>query len=136
MYKDAVTVGLGYLVYKQIMAELAQEPVNGAKTTKAGELLGWDTPAEFEQGLKLWAGVPEGCTVSSGFQVNCPPPSTGIADPYKGQRYCRTDWTGARKCTTTPPTITMPLDMTGVTEQEVVSGIDWEGYENVGRFFK
>lgn len=118
------------------MAELAQEPVNGAKTTKAGELLGWDTPAEFEQGLKLWAGVPEGCTVSSGFQVNCPPPSTGIADPYKGERYCRTDWTGARKCTTTPPTITMPLDMTGVTEQEVVSGIDWEGYENVGRFFK
>ena len=156
---DAVTVGLGYLVYKGIMTELAQGAVTPPKTTETwtgkqaqarraqiGQAEGWsgmffrkgvfpESAEAFESGLKKWAGVPEGCTVSSGFQVNCPPPK-GRPRPEGPPQYCKTDWTGARVCTTTPPTITMPLDMTGVTEAEVVAGIDWEGYENIGRFFK
>jgi len=50
------TVGLGYLVYKGLMTELAKTPDNGGVTVKAGELLGWDTPGEFDKGIELWAG--------------------------------------------------------------------------------
>jgi len=49
--------GLGYLVYKRIMSELAQEPEKEGVTVKAGQLLGWDKPEQFEQGLKIWAGL-------------------------------------------------------------------------------
>jgi hypothetical protein len=157
---NAVTVGLGYLVYKGIMSELAQGAVTPpittekwtgkqaqAKRAQIAQAEGWsgmffrkgvfpESAEAFESGLKKWAGVPEGCTVSGGFQVNCPPPK-GPYYEYEGPpQYCKTDWSGAKKCTTTPPTITMPLDMTGVTEGEVVAGIDWTGYENIGRFFK
>jgi len=58
MYEKAVGLGLGYLVYKRLMSELAKEPVNGAvtaPTVKAGQLLGWETPEQFEEGLKLWS---------------------------------------------------------------------------------
>ena len=159
MIQEAVTVGLGYLVYKQMMSELAVEAVTTssnkewtgeqaqANAARMGQAKGWsgmffrkgtfpESAEAFESGLRKWAGVPEGCTVSGGFQVNCPQPSwegkRGKVEP----QYCKTDWAGVRSCTTTPPTITMPLDMTGVTEQEVVAGIDWTGYENLGRFFK
>jgi hypothetical protein len=159
MYLEKVaTVGLGYLVYKRIMAELAQAPVTPprsvwtgeqaqAKRAQIGQAEGWqgmffrkgtfpESAEAFEQGLRLWAGVPEGCTVSGGFKVNCPPPKyTGPAREAV-PTWCKTDWAGVRSCTTTPPTITMPLDMTGVTEQEVVAGIDWTGYEDLGRFFR
>ena len=54
MYEEAVGLGLGYLVYKGIMTELAKEPVK--EGVKAGQLIGWDTPAQFEEGLTLWAG--------------------------------------------------------------------------------
>jgi len=55
MYEEAVGLGLGYLVYKQLMSELAKEPDNGGVTVKAGQLLGWETPQQFEEGLKLWS---------------------------------------------------------------------------------
>ena len=55
MYEKAVGLGLGYLVYKGIMSELAKEPVKGE--VKAGQLLGWDKPEQFEEGLKIWAGL-------------------------------------------------------------------------------
>ena len=159
---NAVTVGLGYLVYKGIMSELAQGAVTPpittetwtgkqaqAKRAQIAQAEGWsgmffrkgvfpESAEAFESGLKKWAGVPEGCTVSGGFQVNCPPPKGDhyVNPDWDKPQYCKTDWSGKRTCTTTPPTITMPLDMTGVTEGEVVAGIDWEGYENIGRFFK
>ena len=82
--EKVATVGLGYLVYKGLMSELAKTPDNGGVTVKAGQLLGWDTPAEFEQGLRLWAGVPEGATVKGGFQVNLPTP--------KGPYWVNPDW--------------------------------------------
>jgi len=56
MIEKAVGLGLGYLVYKGLMSELAKTPVNGGVTVKAGQMLGWDTPAEFYKGLELWAG--------------------------------------------------------------------------------
>jgi len=73
MYEKAVGLGLGYLVYKRLMSELAKTPDNGGVTVKAGELLGWDKPAQFEEGLKLWAGVPDDCVVKGGYSVVCPP---------------------------------------------------------------
>ena len=58
MYIEKVaTFGLGYLVYKGFMTELAKTPDNGGVTVKAGQLLGWETPQQFEEGLKLWAGL-------------------------------------------------------------------------------
>ena len=161
MYIEKVaTVGLGYLVYKGIMAELAKEAVSPplttekwtgeqaqAKRAQIAQAEGWqgmffrkgtfpESAEAFESGLRKWAGVPEGCTVSGGFQVNCPPPSWEGRRGKSEPTWCKTDWAGTRSCTTTPPTITMPLDMTGVTEQEVVAGIDWTGYEDLGRFFR
>jgi len=56
MIEKAVGLGLGYLVYKGLMAELAKTPDNGEVTVKAGQMLGWDTPAEFYKGIELWAG--------------------------------------------------------------------------------
>ena len=55
MYEEAVGLGLGYLVYKGIMAELAKTPDNGGVTIKAGQLIGWDKPSEFKEGIKLWS---------------------------------------------------------------------------------
>jgi len=121
--EDVATVGLGYLVYKRLMAELAVAPVKEAVTVKAGELLGWETPEQFELGLERWAGVPEGCTVSGGFLVSCPPPTyTGVGDG--APTWCFTDWLGTRTCTTTPPTITMPVDLSMVDYGEVIAGLD------------
>jgi len=91
MYEKAVGLGLGYLVYKRLMSELAKEPEKEGVTVKAGQLLGWETPEQFEEGLKLWAGVPEGATVKGGFQVNLPTP--------KGPYYVDPDW-----ATWEPPT--------------------------------
>lgn len=132
--ENVATVGLGYLVYKRIMAELATTPDNGAVTVKAGELLGWDKPVQFEQAIEKWAGVGKDCTVSGGFLVSCPPPK--YTGPEAVPTWCKTDWAGIRSCTTTPPTISQPVDMTGITEYDVVSTIDWTGYENLERFFK
>jgi len=133
----AFGVGLGYLVYKQIMKELATTPDNGAVTVKAGELLGWDKPVQFEQAIEKWAGVGADCTVSGGFLVSCPPPKYTGPEPSQAlPTWCKTDWTGTRSCTTTPPTISQPVDMTGITEYDVVSTIDYTGYENLERFFK
>ena len=44
------TVGLGYLVYKGLMTELAKTPDNGGVTVKAEGLLGFKgvTPKELE----------------------------------------------------------------------------------------
>ena len=84
MYEKVVGFGLGYLVYKRIMSELAMAPDKEDVTVKAGQLLGWDTPAEFEQGLRLWAGVPEGATVKGGFHVTSPTP--------KGPYWVNPDW--------------------------------------------
>jgi len=57
MYIEKVaTFGLGYLVYKRIMSELAQEPDKEGVMVKAGQLLGWDRPEQFEEGIRLWAG--------------------------------------------------------------------------------
>ena len=53
MFEEAVGLGVGYLVYKGIMSELAKEPVK--EGVKAGQLLGWDKPEQFEEGLKLWS---------------------------------------------------------------------------------
>jgi len=53
MFEEAVGLGVGYLVYKRIMSELAKEPVK--EGVKAGQLLGWDKPEQFEEGLKLWS---------------------------------------------------------------------------------
>jgi len=55
MFEEAVGLGVGYLVYKGIMSELAKEPVK--EGVKAGQLIGWETPAQFEEGLKIWAGL-------------------------------------------------------------------------------
>ena len=53
--KNVATVGLGYLVYKGLMTELAKTPDNGGVTVKAGQLIGWDKPSEFKDGIKLWS---------------------------------------------------------------------------------
>jgi len=39
--ENIATVGLGYLVYKRIMSELAMAPDNGAVTVKAGDMFGF-----------------------------------------------------------------------------------------------
>lgn len=120
--EDVATVGLGYLVYKRLMAELAVAPVKESVTVKAGELLGWDTAPQFEEGLKLWAGVPEGCTVSGGFFVNCPPPEYTGANG--APTWCTTDWAGVRTCTTTPPTITQAVDIGEIDVREITIAAD------------
>ena len=53
MFEEAVGLGVGYLVYKGIMSELAKEPVK--EGVKAGQLIGWDKPSEFKEGIKLWS---------------------------------------------------------------------------------
>ena len=53
MFEKAVGLGVGYLVYKGIMSELAKEPVK--EGVKAGQLIGWDKPSEFKEGIKLWS---------------------------------------------------------------------------------
>jgi len=103
MYEKAVGLGLGYLVYKRLMSELAKEPVKEGVKVKAGQLLGWDKPAEFEKGLKLWAGVPDECVVKGGFSVVCPPSKTykdwltAGGDPSRTvkQDIPKIDWTTA-----------------------------------------
>jgi len=78
------TIGLGYLVYKGLMTELAKAPDKEGVTVKAGQLLGWETPQQFELGLERWAGVPDDCVVKGGFSVVCPPP--------KGPYYTDPEW--------------------------------------------
>jgi len=41
MYEKVVGFGLGYLVYKRIMSELAMEPVKEGVTVKAGDMFGF-----------------------------------------------------------------------------------------------
>ena len=160
MYIEKVaTVGLGYLVYKGIMAELAKEAVTPpittekwtgeqaqAKRQQISEAEGWQgmffrkgtfPEGDFLSTLFLTAKQKEaGCYVDSAMQTYCPPPK-GKKYTYTGPpQYCRTDWAGIKRCTTTPPTITMPLDMTGVTIGDVVAGIDYTGYEDLERFFR
>jgi len=50
---DAITLGGGFVMYKYIMSELAKEPVK--EGVKAGQLIGWETPSEFKEGIKLWS---------------------------------------------------------------------------------
>ena len=68
--ENVATVGLGYLVYKGLMTELAKTPDNGGVTVKAGQLIGWDKPSEFKEGIKLWServGVSAGQKESEPF---------------------------------------------------------------------
>ena len=158
MMQEAVTVGLGYLVYKQMMSELAVEAVTTSSNKewtgeqaqenakRMGQAEGWSgmffkkgtfPEANFLDTLFLTASQKEaGCRVDSAMQTYCPKPKGPYYEYTGPPQFCRTDWAGIKRCTTTPPTITMPLDMTGVTEQEVAAGIDWTGYQNIGRFFK
>lgn len=56
--EEAVGLGLGYLVYKQIQQNVTDTPINispGTPTPQAGQLISWETPAEFQAGIDKWA---------------------------------------------------------------------------------
>ena len=68
MYEEALGLGVGYLVYKGIMSELAKEPDNGAVTVKGGDMFGFGklTPEEIRKAYisqgegtfsDIWKGI-------------------------------------------------------------------------------
>jgi len=57
MIEDAVTLGLGFLVYKRLMSEVSDTPINQGVAVKAGDMFGFGdlTAAEIRQ-----AYIPQG----------------------------------------------------------------------------
>jgi hypothetical protein len=55
--EEAIGLGLGYLVYKQIQTNVTDTPINitPMPTPQAGQLISWDTPADFQAGIDKWA---------------------------------------------------------------------------------
>ena len=55
--EEAVSLGLGYLVYKQIQQNVTDTPltITPTPTPQAGQLISWDTPAQFQAGIDKWA---------------------------------------------------------------------------------
>ena len=53
MYEKAVGLGLGFLVYKRIMSELAKEPDNGGATVSKG-LLGFKDVTQEELEIAIF----------------------------------------------------------------------------------
>ena len=77
MFEEAVGLGVGYLVYKGIMSELAKEPVKEGVTVSNG-LLGFKdiTPIELGQAI---TGTETGL-----FQdIFNPRKAVGYTDPYQ-----------------------------------------------------
>jgi len=71
MYEKAVGLGLGYLVYKQLMSELAKAPLNeGVKVTSEG-MLGFKDITPLELG-KAITGTEAGQFGGGGFQPRDP----------------------------------------------------------------
>ena len=56
--EEAVGLGLGYLVYKQIQENVTDTPIQltpSAAPVQPGQLISWETPAEFQAGIDKWA---------------------------------------------------------------------------------
>jgi len=91
MYEEAVGLGLGYLVYKRLMSELAKEPDNGGVTVtedKNGGLLGFGdiTSKELEVAIfgegciGAWCPQAEGWTGGFGLTGT---PTTPFSETYE-----------------------------------------------------
>ena len=51
--EEAIGLGLGYLVYKQIQENVTDTPltITPTPTPQAGQLISWETPLSFKQVL-------------------------------------------------------------------------------------
>jgi len=109
MYEKAVGLGLGYLVYKGIMSELAKEPIKEGVKVSEG-LLGFKDITPLELG-KAITGTEAGQFGGGGFQPR---------DPA---------WTGGFGLTGTPTT---PFSETFEPWSVLYGSILPEGFELVG----
>lgn len=116
MYEKAVGLGLGYLVYKRLMSELAQEPDNGGVSVSEG-MLGFKglTSEEVAQAI---TGTESGL-----FQdIFNPRKAVGYTDPYQ-------DW--LRAGGVPKPAEKMEFEQWGETISTAYTFLP-EGFELVG----
>ena len=77
--EEAIGLGLGYLVYKQIQENVSDTPLTITPTPQAGQLISWDTPAEFEAGIEKWASRPWDLSAVLGTDI----PQQAPAKPFE-----------------------------------------------------